>query len=1039
MKCFKLALIALSLPTPALSQVAEWENLAVTNLHTEAAHAAFFSYLSTADAENKSDSPQVKKLNGIWKFKHLPNPLSVPDGFHQPAYDASSWDDIPVPGNWQLQGNYDSPIFTNIDYPFEPNPPYVPKEVNSTGLYRTTFSLPDSWKENEIFIRFEGVQSAMYLWVNGHKAGYHEDGMLPAEFNITAYLQNAENLIAVEVINWSDGTYLEDQDFWRLSGIYRDVFLFAVPRTHIRDFSVFNDLDHAYRDATVNVNIQINNRNTHQAKGIQVSMKLKDLSGNTLLTATSQPQNIDRQQEKTVTLSGKIENPLKWSAEAPNLYTLSLELLDQQGRLMQAIATQTGFRKVELKDGLLLINGKAIKFKGVNRHEFDMRTGRYVTRESMIQDILLMKQHNINAVRTCHYPNHPDWYDLCDQYGLYVVDEANVESHGLWVKEIYVGELPEWKSAIVERNTNMVARDKNHPSVIIWSMGNESGWGVNFDAAYEAIKHMDTEKRPVHYESKNPAYAPVLSRYDILSDMYPSLERIIRFFNEDASRPVIICEYAHSMGNSAGNFRKYWNLFYQYERMQGGFIWDWVDQGIRSKDKNGKPFWNIINHIDGANANDGLVNPDRMPQPELQEVKKVFQNFNVKNIDVNAGLISVSNDNYFVSSGNVALTWTILQNGAPVYTGEIQNLFIAPQSQSPMKLDYPQGLIQPGNEYFLNLSFRTRNATLYADEAFEIASEQFPLDMRQDKTPDITIPANDVHLSVKQGKGLTVTGRNFTVRFDKQTGAIASYTCQNKSLIEAPVLPYFWRVPTDNDEGGGGNSFASRWRKAGLDSFRIVPLGMHHATFAGEVQVTATNKLLFNTGNIVQTSRYTIHSDGQIEIATTFVVEESLPPLARAGMLWVLPASFNQVQWYGRGPFESYEDRKEAAFTGMYSTQVKDQHFPYVMPQENGNKTDVRWLRVTSADGSAIYISGQSLINFNIQDYSCEALNRSKTTHELERGDKTCLHVDYKQMGVGGDDSWTPRVHPEFLLNNKIYKYSYTVTPEINNIKKSNK
>jgi beta-galactosidase len=547
---------------------------------------------------------------------------------------------------------------------------------------------------------------------------------------------------------------------------------------------------------------------------------------------------------------------------------------------------------------------------------------------------------------------------------------------------------------------------------------------------------MDPEKRPVHYESKNPAYAPVHSRYDILSDMYPPLERVIRFFNEDVSRPVIICEYAHSMGNSVGNFRKYWELFYQYERMQGGFIWDWADQGLRSKDKNGKPFWNIRNHIDGANANDGLVNPDRTPQPELQEVKKVFQNFNVKNINVNAGLISVSNDNYFVSSDDVALIWSILQNGKPVYNGEIQNLSIAPQSQSPIKLDYPQGLIRSGNEYFLNLSFRIRKATLYAGESFEIASEQFPLDMRQDKTPNITVPANGTHLNVKQDKGLTVTGRNFTIWFDGQTGAIAGYTCQNKFLIEEPVLPYFWRVPTDNDEGGGDNSFASRWRKAGLDSFRIVPLSMHHTMLAGEVQVTATNKLLFKTGNIVQTSHYTVYPDGQIEIETTFVVEEALPPLARAGMLWILPASFNQVQWYGRGPFESYEDRKEAAFAGIYSKQVKDQHFPYVMPQENGNKTNVRWLRVTSTDGSAIHISGQPLINFNIQDYSCEALNRSKTIHELERGDKIYLHVDYKQMGVGGDDSWSPRVHPEFLLNNKIYKYRYIVTPEINNLHK---
>ena len=1015
--------VASFLSTPVWSQIPEWENLAVSSINVEAAHAAFFSYPSLPS--------QVKNLNGTWKFKYVPNPLSVPDGFYQPAYDLSSWDNILVPGNWQLQGNYDPPIFTNIKYPFEPNPPYVPKDVNATGLYRTTFSLPNEWEGKTIFIRFEGVQSAMYLWINGKEVGYHEDGMLPAEFDISPYLQKGENQVAVKVINWSDGTYLEDQDYWRLSGIYRDVFLFAVPRTFMRDFSVFNDLDNTYRDAEINVKVKINNRDKIRAKGLKVRMNLKDSSDHTIWTALSQAQDIEQQHETTVSLSGKIENPLKWSAEAPHLYALTLELLDQQGRITQTIATQTGFRKVELKDGLLLINGKAVKFKGVNRHEFDKLTGRYVTRESMIEDILLMKQNNINAVRTSHYPNHPDWYDLCDQYGLYVIDEANVESHGLWGRKIYVGELPEWKSAIVERNVNMVERDKNHPSIVIWSMGNESGWGVNFDAAYEAIKNIDPEKRPVHYESKNPAYAPVLSRYDIISDMYPSLEKIVRFFHEDVSRPVIICEYAHSMGNSLGNFRKYWNLFYQYERMQGGFTWDWVDQGLLSKDVNGKTYWNIINHIDGANVNDGLINPDRTPQPELYEVKKVFQNFNVENMDANAGLISVSNDNYFVGSDDVMLVWTILKNGEPVHTGEINNLSIAPQNKLLIKLDYPQGLILSGNEYFLNLSFRNKQATIWANELHEIAAEQIALDIRSDEKPMASTIANETPLSVKQNKGITVKGNNFSIRFDEKTGAIADYTYQNKSLIAEAVLPCFWRVPTDNDEGGGDNSYASRWRKAGLDNYRILPQAMYHTTLPGEVQVIVKNQLQFNTGNILQTGRYTIYSDGQINVETTFTVDNSLPPLARVGMLWVLPATFNQVQWYGRGPFESYEDRKESAFTGIYSGEVKDQHFPYIMPQENGNKTDVRWLRVSSGDGSAIRISGRPLINFNIQDYSCDALNRSKTTHELERGDTTYLHIDYKQMGVGGDDSWTPRVHREFLLNNREYKYSYTVSPEI--------
>ena len=1023
-----LILASLFIDFQTYAQQLEWEDLSVSAINTEKPHATYYPYPSLFQAEKGEDSPLVKNLNGTWKFKYVNNPLSVPNGFYETKYDVTRWDNIQVPGNWQLQGKYDPPVFTNIKYPFEPNPPFVPKDENPTGLYCTSFTIPVIWKDKEIYIHFAGVQSAMYLWINGKKVGYHEDGMLPAEFRITPYLKSGDNRISVQVINWSDGSYVEDQDFWRLSGIYRDVFLFAVPQVHIRDFSVFGDLDKDYRDAELNVKVNIRNL-TKKTENSKVRMTLKDASGNSVLMEESAFISVDKQDETIVALTAKVSDPLKWTAETPNLYGIGLELLDKNGNVLQTIFRKTGFRKVELKDGHLLVNGKAIKIKGTNRHEFDMYTGRYVTTESMVQDILLMKQNNMNAVRTSHYPNHPKWYELCDQYGLYVMDEANVESHGLWAdKKYYIGELPEWEPVIVERNKAMVERDKNHPSIIFWSMGNESGWGKNFDIAYDAIKAIDPEKRPIHYESENPPYAKGVSRYDIISDMYSSLHHLYNYFTEDATRPIIICEYAHTMGNSAGNFRKYWNLFYQYSRMQGGFTWDWVDQGLRSKDKNGKEYWNIVNYIDGANADDGLVNPDRTVQPELWEVKKIQQNFNVKNIDANVGLVSVSNDNYFIGSEDVMLYWSLLENGKKTYQGQLA-LDIAPQSSAFMNLSFPKDAVKPGNEYFLNFSFRTKEATSWAEKGFEIAAEQITLDIISDAAPVHNIA--DLHsLDWSDGNDLTIKGNNFTVVFDRSKGTMKQFIYNNSPLFGEPVVPCFWRVPTDNDLGGGDRSYASRWEKAGLDNYKTIPVSMQVVNISQqEILVTICNELHFKAGKINQISKCTVTGDGRIETDLVFEVDESLPPLARVGMLYTLPAKFEDISWYGRGPFENYEDRKEAAFVNIYSGKVKDQFFPYVMPQENGNKTDVRWLKVKSPEGIGLCIQAKDLINFNIQDYSDQALNISKTTHELKRGDNVWLHIDYKQMGLGGDDSWSPRVHQEFLLKNKTYRYTYTLIP----------
>lgn len=1008
------------------AQTNDWENLAVNAINTEKPHATYVPF-NKLEWNTDAKSSLVKSLNGKWKFKYYKNPSLVPNLFYSND-DVSGWDNINVPSNWQLESDkYDPPIFTNIKYPFEPNPPFVPKDYNPTGLYKTNFTIPAGWNGKQVFIHFSGVQSTMYLWVNGIKVGYHEDGMLPAEFNITPYLKKGNNFLAAQVLNWSDGSYVEDQDFWRFSGIYRDVFLFATPTVRMRDFAVYSTLDDELKDAKMNVKVAVENLGDKAENNFFVRTTLKDASGKTIQQKTSNAINIATFAENNVSLQLSVNNPLKWTAETPNLYKVGIELLSGD-RTIQAFTINTGFRKVEIKNGLFLVNGKPVKIKGVNRHEFDMRTGRYVSKESMIKDIELMKLHNINAVRASHYPNHPEWYALCDEYGLYVMDEANVESHGLWEKGYYIGERPEWKKVIVERNTGMVERDKNHTSIVFWSMGNESGWGANFDSAYKAIKAVDPEVRPVHYESKNPAYANKQAHYDFITDMYPELNEINWQFLDDTTRPVIVCEYAHSMGNSVGNFRKYWDLFYAFDRYQGGFTWDWVDQALIRKDKNGKEYFDVVNHSDGANANDGLINAERVAQPELQEVKKVHQNYNVKDVDINTGLVIISNDNYFINTDDVYMKWELTENGKIIASGIDDKLNIQPQSKTTYTVNFDKNLVKKdGSEYFMNFYFLAKRPTKWSSKDFELAKEQIPFPLNTFVLQTQDNEEKDI-LNITDEKDLVIKGNKFSVVFDKQTGALKNYTTKGINILAEPMLPSFWRVPTDNDMGGGEKGYGERWRKAGLDKLELNSAKIEYNTVnRNQVKVISTS--IWN--GISVKAIYTIYGNGSIDVDNTVQVPEKMAPLARVGFKLALPNSFSNVQWYGRGPQESYDDRKESALVGLYSGKVKDQHFPYVMPSETGNKTDVRWVKISSPTVDLL-MSGKPFINFNVQDYSLEALNTSRTTHQLHRGDKTYLYIDYKQMGVGGDDSWSPRVHKEFVLDNPIYKYSFKLSVKDN-------
>lgn len=1027
-----LILLILLLPVVTLTSqnLPEWENPGVFRINNEPAHTTLmpFADKATALTFDKSNSSFYKSLNGAWRFRYLANPSQTPEDFAADSINEARWTNITVPGNWQLQGNFDPPVFTNIRHPFTAEPPRVPQDYNPTGLYRKTFTIPEEWKGRQVFLHFAGVQSNATVYLNGKKVGYNEDGMTPAEYNITDMLRPGENLLAVRVLNWSDGSWLEDQDFWRLSGIYRDVFLFAAPSQHIRDYFVTTDLDAQYKDAAFNLRVSVKNYAGASAKNLAMKMTLSDASLKPVLEKVVKVGSVGAGRETLVKISELVKDPLKWTAETPNLYTLTMELTASSGEVLEVISSRMGFREVEIRNGQLLFNGKAIDIKGTNRHEFDPDRGRALTRESMIRDIILMKRLNINAVRTSHYPNDTEWYSLCDEYGLYVMDEANVESHDLWAnRRYYIAEKPEWKAAWIDRGVSMVMRDRNHPCIFSWSMGNETGWGANFDAMYKAMKALDPT-RPVHYESKTPAYANVLSRYDIISTMYPSLDDIVSLMNQDPSRPVIICEYAHTMGNSLGNFKKYWDLFYKYPRLQGGFNWDWVDQGLRSDGK-GDGYWNIVNYSDGANANDGLINPDRIPQPETHEFRKIMQNINVKDVSGGKGRLRISNLFFFTDLKNVKMDWEVIRNGYPVSSGSVEDLNVNPRDSAEISLPLPGDLLNQDGEYYLNLVFRTKTDLPYAVRGFDIASEQI---MLKGQTP--VIPAVNVAgkpLQVIEGDVVTVSGKEISIKVSKATGSITSYVFRGSELITDPLQPCFWRVPTDNDEGGGNRGFAGRWRRAGLDRFSVrVRTLDFKAQDNGDVVMNVSSDLVF-VGERTMDFRgtYTFRTDGSILFSMDLNLIGDFPPLARVGMQFSMPASYDQIKWYGRGPFESYQDRKESAHVGLWSGSVADQYFPYVMHQENGNKTDVRWIKITDAAATGLKITGTPLMEVNVQNYSQQALNLAKPSKQLFRGDKTYINLDLRQMGLGGDDSWSPRVHEEYQLREKSYRFGFVISP----------
>ena len=1025
--------------------VPEWQDPEIVSINTERPRAAFIPYPDEKSAlEYKNQSPLVFSLNGRWKFKWASNPSKVIPNFFDPSFAINGWDDIPVPSNWQVVGaregrKYDRLIFSNIKYPFKPTPPRINADTNAIGMYKTTFTVGDV-KDKTFFLHFGGVESACYVWLNGEAIGYHEDGMTPFEFNVSDVVKSGINHLAVEVINWSDGSYLEDQDYWRLAGIFRDVNLITHPKVTITDLAIRTILDATYTNASLKLNAFVRNYNEADVYAHQLVFTLYDANKQMVNRPVSQIlRDIPPLEESAVRLEIPVNEPVKWNAENPYLYTLTVQLMNSDGKILETTSQRIGFRDIKIKNGQLLVNGKVISIKGVNRHEFDPETGRVISRESMVKDITLMKQHNINAVRTSHYPNNSQWYDLCDEYGIYVMDEANIESHGLWSQNIILADNPKWKQAFLARANAMIERDKNHPSVIIWSMGNESGMGQNFVDMADFIRLADPT-RPIHYEGRKEYTPTSLNGFDIISVMYPSVPDMLELVRKDKTRPLIICEYAHGMGNSIGNLSTYWETIEKQPTMQGGFIWNWVDQGFKLKNQDGTAYWDYFNYSDGANAGDGLVNPDRIPQPEINEVKKVYQYIKFDDSDTlkaGAKQIVIRNGYDFIGLDHFDASWTLQENGTIIGKGTLNIANLAPQQTQ--KIDVPFQLPanrESGKEYFLNISFTLKKNTAWAQKGYEVAWKQYQIATSKAEPTNISLTANSgLRVSQLNSNRLQLTGQYFSVIFDKVEGGIVSFKNQREEMIQKALHSNFWRVPTDNDEGGKDKSYAANWRKAGLDNLTIQNATMKSERINTHAQrVTLSAKLKGNGGEILATTVYLVYATGDICVDNRYTFEGEWPPLARVGNLFEMPSVYNKLSWFGKGPFETYADRKSGGKVDVHSGNVADQHFPYISPQENGNKTDVRWFTVVNSEGDGLMVVSDSLINFTVQDYSPEQLNLAKKRGAvLPRGQLTSVSVDMAQMGLGGDDSWSPRVHSQYLLPAKNYRYTYRLRPVTKN------
>ncbi|MCT4704027.1 beta-galactosidase [Enterobacteriaceae bacterium H20N1] len=1005
----------------------DWENPAVTQLNQLAAHPAFASWRSAELARKDAQSQSLRSLNGIWKFSYFTRPQAVPESWVE--QDLNGADDVQVPSNWQMLG-YDAPVYTNVTYPIPVNPPFVPEE-NATGCYSLTFNLDADWlASGQSRIIFDGVNSAFHLWCNGNWVGYAQDSRLPSEFDLSQVLRAGENRIAVMVLRWCDGSYLEDQDMWRMSGIFRDVTLLHKPQTHLSDIRIATHLNEDFTRAELEALVVVNG----DEQETQVCVQL--WHGDELVGEKQQPIGSEIVDERgaysdRTTVRLPVERPLLWSAETPNLYRVVVVLKDKHGAVIEAEACDAGFRKVEISQGLLKLNGKPLLIRGTNRHEHHPENGQVMDIDTMRRDIMLMKQHNFNAVRCSHYPNHPMWYRLCDQYGLYVVDEANIETHGM-VPMNRLSDDPVWLPAMTERVTRMVQRDRNHPSIIIWSLGNESGHGSNHDALYRWIKSNDPT-RPVQYEGGGANSAAT----DIICPMYARVDQDQPFPQvpkwsikkwigmPDENRPLILCEYAHAMGNSFGGFHKYWAAFRQYPKLQGGFVWDWVDQSLIKRDEKGQPF-SAYGGDFGDKPNDrqfcmnGLVFADRTPHPALYEAKQAQQFFQFSLLRESPLKVEIACEYLFRASDNERLVWTVKQAGTELARGEAL-LDISPQGKQVIILDaLPE--ITRGEDVWLTVQVQQIEATAWSEAGHICAWDQWQL-------PGVL--ATPERTTQGEAPQLEATSDSFEVHqsnqrwvFSRETGLLTQWWKDDKATLLSPLQDQFTRAPLDNDIGVSEatridpNAWVERWKAAGMYELEAELLSCEAQGLEREVLLrtvhrwTHQNKTLF-----VSRKTYRIDDQGELHISVDVDIAFGTPAPARIGLTCQLAEIQPTVSWLGLGPHENYPDRKQSALFDKWQLPLEEMHTPYVFPTENGLRCDTQSLEY----GENLW---RGRFHFNLSRYSQRQLRETSHRHLLSAEPGSWLNIDGFHMGVGGDDSWSPSVSPEYLLEKQQYHYS---------------
>lgn len=1014
-----------------LAQQNEWENQAIVDQGKEKAHAQFMVYQSAslANTDNYTNSAFYKSLNGKWKFNYTNQYKNRPTNFYDPYLDDVKWDELKVPSNWEMNG-FGIPIYTNITYPHPKTPPFIGAD-NPVGTYRKTFTVPENWTGNAIILHFGSISGCAFIYINGRKVGLTKASKTPAEFNVTPYLKKGENLLAVQVFRWHDGSYLEDQDFWRLSGIERDVYLYALPKLTVWDFFLKAGLDNNYQDGLFDAEIKLRQFNGNLLKKGKLKIELLDGAGKAFFSETKKII-AGRDSMLSYAFSTKVKRPKKWNAEEPNLYTCIITLMDEYGNPLTFTSAKIGFREIEIKKAQLLVNGVPVFLRGVNRHEHDDVAGHTISRELMIKDIKLMKAFNINAVRLSHYPNDPTWYKLCDEFGLYLVDEANIESHGMGAefqssfdKTKHPGYLDSWAPAHIDRITRMFERDKNHPSVIIWSMGNECGNGQVFHDAYTWLKEKDPA-RPVQFEQAGEDW-----NTDIVAPMYPRIEEMKKYAEDGSKkRPYIMCEYAHGMGNSTGNFKDYFAIMDSSPVMQGGFIWDWVDQGIKSKDANGKIFWAYGGDLGGFDYQndengvaDGIVSADRTPDPGAYEVKKAYQNVKFIAVDLSKGLISVENKFDFTNLDKYNFSWELLKNGTVFSKGNFK-VSLGPHAKKQLELNLPE--IKSDEEYFLNLYMLTKNETEMLPTGYELAREQFKF------YGDFFKPRISSFPSLKWQKEkelITFVAGNIKGVFDLKKARFVSYSAKDVQVMKNLPEPYFWRAPTDNDFGNLMPEKLGYWRTA--HEGKILK-DVHTESRPDGLMIKVKYEL--NYSHATYWIEYIVLNNGSIKTTACLDMgDQPLSELPRFGMRTQLNAGYDNLAYYGRGPYENYIDRNSASFIGLYQDKVQNQYYKgYIRPQESGNKTDVRWFKLTDSLGRGLEIEGLQPLGFSAINHSTEDLDPGLTKKQQHPSDlplrkEIFINIDLKQRGVGGDDSWGAMPHPAYQLLDKKYIYSYII------------